>query len=145
VYELVLYRMTGSLTLWYLINLEICTKTAYGVDSSCNRHCFVRYRKLIIIMSITITISWQCLWLPPLREFFFTRLTRGTAPTSCCPSDQANQLGLRVRLQAAIVYTHNRHLLLLLVVSYRKKTSGIWDALLPKHTKSMLERQDCQQ
>ena len=37
-----------------------------------------------------------------------------TAPSGRRPSDQAKQLGLRVRLYAARVYTHHRHLLLLL-------------------------------
>ena len=33
-----------------------------------------------------------------------------TAPSDRQPSDQAKQLGLRVRLYAARVYTHHRHL-----------------------------------
>ena len=37
-----------------------------------------------------------------------------TAPSGRRPSDQARRLGLRVRLLAVKVYTHHRHLLLLL-------------------------------
>ena len=36
-----------------------------------------------------------------------------TSPSGCRPSDQANQLGLWVRLYAAIVYIHHHHLLLI--------------------------------
>ena len=35
-----------------------------------------------------------------------------TSPSSCRPSDQANRLGPWVCQQAAVVYTHHRHLLL---------------------------------